>query len=82
MVRIPLSDLNSFRPARCTFRTIAITLSFSRPFLFRICSIPCASRGPFLLRLCSVVFTLRGPFLFKLCFVVPLGLNLIRRLEF
>ena len=75
------------------FRTMAISLSFSSPFLFRICSIPCtsrgpflfricsipcASRGPFLFRLCSIVFTLRGPFLFRLCFVVPLGLNLIR----
>ena len=43
-------------------------------------SIPCASRGPFLFRLCSIVFTLRGPLLFRLYFVVPLGLNLIRRL--
>ena len=43
-------------------------------------SIPCASRDPFLFRLCSIVFTLRGPLLFRLCFVVPLGLNLIRRL--
>ena len=43
-------------------------------------SIPCAWRGPFLFRLCSIVFTLRGPLLFRLCFVVPLGLNLIRRL--
>ena len=37
-------------------------------------------KNPFLFRLCSIVFTLRGPLLFRLCFVVPLGLNLIRRL--
>ena len=28
-----MSDLKSFRRARCTFRTVAISLSFSSPFL-------------------------------------------------
>ena len=44
-VRHTFECLNSFRRARCTFRTMVISLSFSSPFLFRICSIPITVRS-------------------------------------
>ena len=62
------------------FRLCSIVFTLRGPLLFRLCSIVFTLRGPLLFRLCSIVFTLRGPLLFRLCFVVPLGLNLIRRL--